>query len=208
MVQCSDQCFDVRKGDVCFDLELEFVFYFQKPDSKSTLWNTSGLNIDIDNLMSSPKTKATATTSAPSMNQLASGGTAGSVAASQPIMGSSSVGPAAPNYNINTSMVTSAHGTGTGMGPGGGMGMRPGGMGMRPGGMGMMGQQAGFGPPGGGMGMNYGGMQGGMGMGYGGGMGVRPGGFGGGFAGQPGYGGMGGGPMGMTGVQQQQQRPF
>ena len=185
------------------------------------MWNNSGLNIDIDNLMSSPKSNAAAATTAPSMNQLAgSGAPATASKQSMPVMGGSTVNPAAaPNYNISTSMMMSSPAAPQGSslgGPSGGMGMRPGG-GMGMGQMGMMGgqQTGGFAPAAGGMGMNYGGgMQGGMGMGYGGGMGVRPGGFGGMGMGQPGYGGgmMGGGPMNPMGMgmasTQQQQRPF
>lgn len=177
--------------------------FFSFPQ-KSTLWSQSGLNIDIDNLMGSTKSKAAATTSAPSMNQLASGGGGGpskQSTAGTAFMGTPS--PAAPvsgpNYNISTSMMMSSQGAAPT-----GMGMQPGGMRMQPGGMGMA--QPGFG--GAGMGMNYGGGVPG-GMGYGG-MGMRPG-FMGGFGGQPMMGGGYGGaapmnPMGMG--MQQQQRPF
>lgn len=154
----------------------------QKAVSKSTLWNSPGLDIDLDNLLSSPGKTATTTTSAPSMNQLAFGG-GGNVSSKQPVGVAMGGASAAPNYNINTSMMT---GTAPGMGPG--MGPR---MGVPHGGMGM-GMTAQAGP---GMGMNYGAP---------GGMGMRPG-FGGtGFVGQPMMGG-GYGPMNM---QQQQQRPF
>lgn len=156
----------------------------KKQSPKSTLWSSSGLDIDMDNLLSSPKSKAAVTTVPPSMNQLASGGAVSSL----PAMGGGP-GPTGPNYNVNTSMLaTSSRGTSPGVGLG--MGMPPGGMGMQPG-TGQMGM-AQAGP---GMGMNYGG------MGYGG-VGMRPG-FGAGFGGQPMMGG-GYGPMGM----QQQQRPF
>lgn len=163
----------------------------------------------MDNLMLSPKSKAAVTTSAPTMNQLASKqslaptNTTTTGAAFGGMAGSSAPTISGPNYNVNTSaLMTSQQGPGTAPGRMG-MGMQPPGGG---GGMGM-GPQPGvpFGGSGG-MGMNFyggGGGGGAPGMGYGGGMGMRPG-----FGGQPMMGGYGGGaPMQGMGVQQQQ-RPF
>lgn len=132
--------------------------------------------------MLSPKSKAAATTSAPTMNQLATGGVSkqsmtGTTFVSTPSPAAPVSAVSAPNYNINTASS---------------QGAAPVRMGVQPGGMG----QPGYG----GVGMNYGGVPGGMGYV---GMGTRPG-YGGGFVGQPGYGGQG--PMGMG--MQQQQRPF
>lgn len=163
-------------------------FLSQKADS---LWSSTGLSIDLDNLMSSPKSKPATATSAPSMNQLASGtGTNASMPAMGGMTTTSTVvgsgGVAGPNYNINTSMLSSPASPA-------GMGMRMQAGGMGAGQIGMMPQ------PGFGSGMNYGAPGG---MGYGSGMGMRPG-----FGGLPlmGAGGYGSNmPMGM----QQQRRPF
>ena len=178
------------------------------------MWSSTGLTIDLDNLMSSPKSKpGTTATSAPSMNQLASSG----AGVNMPAMGGSatSTGMAGPNYNINTSMLSSPvvpAGVGMGMQPGGmrmqpgGVGMQPGGMRMQAGGMGMQpggmgaGQMGMMSQPGFGSGMNYGAPGG---MGYGGGMGMRPG-----FGGPPAMMGAGGYGTNMPMGMQQQQRPF
>lgn len=152
----------------------------QQPD-KATMWSSAGINIDIDNLLTSP-IKTVDTSSAPTMNQLAKG--TGSAPSFPP--SSSSSGAAGPNYTINTASL---------MGPGPAMPPRP------PTGMGMGGRGMGMG--GGGMGMGGGGGMGmgQMGMGYGG-YGARPGmmpmyGGGYGMAPQP---GMGMGPMGYSGM--------
>ena len=94
--------------------------------SNPGIWNTPGVNIDIDNLLTTPP-KTTASDPAPSMNQLAHTGI--------PFSG--------PNYNINTaSLMGPSHPTQPmarpmGMGQmGGGIGMSYGGaprMGMQPG---------------------------------------------------------------------------
>ena len=178
----------------------------QKQETKPTLWSNAGLDIDVDNLLSTPKTKVSTTVAAPSMNQLASGiGDGGGTKQSTVVMGATSPSSSVlgVNYNVNTSMLASPPQRGQPLGMG--RGVAPG-MGMQPSGGMMMGQMgmgpAGFGT---GMGMNYGASGG---MGYG--MGVRPG-FGVGFGGQPLMGGYGSGPMNPMGMglqQQHQQRPF
>ena len=128
--------------------------------SNPGIWNTPGVNIDIDNLLTTPP-KTTASDPAPSMNQLAHTGI--------PFSG--------PNYNINTaSLMGPSHPTQPmarpmGMGQmGGGIGMSYGGaprMGMQPGYSGgvpgMYGRGGvGYGTPmvgGAGAGMGYTGMQ-------------------------------------------------
>lgn len=125
---------------------------------KPTTWSSLGVNIDIDNLMATPP-KTTATSSAPSMNQMAY---------TRPSTSSPSSTQSGPNYNINTaSLLGPAYRqpspVGVGMGPGMGMGLQPGmGMGPRPGmGMGYSGP-GGMGMYGGGMAPSYS-----AGMGYG-----------------------------------------
>ena len=171
----------------------------QKEESKSTTWSSLGVNIDLDNLMSSSKPKPTATSSGPSMNQLAQSSTSPAHPSHKtPSTFSSASTGAGPNYNINTTNLMGTPPTSRSMAPGMGVGM-----GVQPGmaapGMGMQ--------PGMGMGMNYGG---GMGMGYG--MGPRPMYGGAGFGAQPPM-GYGGGMMGAPGMMnpmgmQQQQRQF
>lgn len=83
------------------------------------------MNIDIDNLLSSP-TKVVTTTSAPTMNQMAQS----QYTTSQ---GTSFAGP---NYNVNTAALlgrpqpTPGYGVGYGMGPQPGVGMGYGNLGM------------------------------------------------------------------------------
>ena len=151
------------------------------------MWSGAGLNIDIDNLLTSPG-KTVQATSAPSMNQLAKGNTpspshlppSSSTASSF----ASAAAQAGPNYNINTASLMGPRPPhsqpGMGMGPRPsmpshsqpgmgmptvnmmGMGMGAPGMayGHRPGMMPMYGGGYGMGPqPGMGMGqMGYGGM--------------------------------------------------
>ena len=154
---------------------------------KNTMWSGAGLNIDVDNLLTSP-IKTAQTTTAPSMNQLAKGTTATQPLPHPPptqqsssFSSSSSFNAAAgPNYNVNTAslMASPPH-------P-----QQPVGMGMGVGGMGMSG----------GMGMGHPGMRMAQpGMGYGG-YGNQPGMmpmYGGGGYQQP---GMGMGPMGYGGM--------
>lgn len=175
----------------------------QKEEGKTTTWSSLGVNIDLDNLMSSSKPKQAAAASGPSMNQLAQSSTSPAHAAQKPhsTFKTSGSAPTGPNYNINTTslMGTSTPPTSRSTAPGMGMGQMNMGMGMQPGmapGMGMQ--------PGMGMGMNYGG------MGYG--IAPRP------MYGGPGYGaqpqmGYGSGMMGAPGMMnpmgmQQQQRQF
>lgn len=135
------------------------------------MWSGAGLNIDVDNLLTSPVTTAQ-TSSAPSMNQMVKGTT--TQPSRPPNQPSSASFNAGPNYNVNTASLISSppH-------------PQPLNMGMGVGGMGMAG----------GMGMGHPGMRMGQtGMGYGG-YGTQPGMmpiYGGGYQ-QP---GMGMGPMG------------
>lgn len=138
----------------------------QKPSAtgSNTIWNSSGLNIDLDNLMAPAKPKATSNAGRPSMNQLAQSSSFSTTATSttNPSFASG------PNYNINTSPAPQPRVPMSSMGiqPGPmSMGMQQPGMGMgQPGmvGMGMRPQSGTMGmPTGAGMGMNYaGGMRG------------------------------------------------
>lgn len=133
----------------------------QKPD-KPGRWSTPGVNIDIDNLLTSPP-KSTSSTSAPSMNQLAQSGT-GTMAQTQ---------FAGPNYNVDTTIL---------------MGQRPPLGGPRPGMAPQIGMGMGYNNPG----MGYGGVRPMYGTGYAatGGYGTQPMGFGGYGYTPSGYGGM------------------
>ena len=156
---------------------MAYLLYPQQPE-KSTMWSGAGLNIDVDNLLTStPKNAQTST--APSMNQLAKG-TTPSPSHPPPTSSSSAYTAGGPNYSINTaSLMGSGSTMAGGVGIGGGMGMG--------GGIGM----------GGGMGMGQ------VGMGYGGGYGAPPPGMmpmygsGYGMAPRP---GMGMGPVGYGGL--------
>ena len=136
-----------------------FCHISQDPAKSGSIWASSGLNIDLDNLSSFKKTSSQ---TAPSIKQLS--------AAAGPAT-SRSAQPSQPNYNIGgfssysggpslgpTSM-TMGPAVGMGIGPSAGMGVGPSmgmgsstGMGMRPSmGMGMqpmMGQSYGYGSPG------------------------------------------------------------
>ena len=182
------------------------VFPFpQKEESKQTTWSSLGVNIDLDNLMSSSKPKTTTSSTGPSMNQLAQSTTSPAHGAQQKTPSgfgtSSAAATGGPNYNINTTNLMGTPPTSRSTVPGMGMGMGMGQMGMQPG----MGMQQGMAPGMGmqpGMGMNYGG----MGMGYG--MAPRP------MYGQQQMGYGGGGMMGgapgmmnpMMGMQPQQRQ--
>lgn len=160
---------------------LNLLLGFIQSDDKNTRWTGAGINIDIDNLLTSPA-KTIQPSSAPSMNQMAKG-TAPSPSQPPPPPSSSSSSSftsppsfaSGPNYNVNTASLMGPTRPQPGMGiGGGGMGMAGGGvsyggMGMSSGGMGMAGGM-GYGPRpgmapmygGGGYGM---GPQPGMGMG-------------------------------------------
>ena len=151
--------------------DLNLLANLQKPDQLGR-WSTPGVNIDIDNLMTSPP-KVTTSSSGPSMNQLAQSG-----------FGTSQTQFAGPNYNIDTSALM-----GQRLPPGG---MRPGGFGTGP----AVGTGMGYAAPG----MGYGGVRPMYYTAAAGGYGAQPmvpGGYG-----ASGYGGMAGpysnvNPMGM-----------
>ncbi len=191
----------------------------QKPDVASK-WASSGVNIDLDNLLGAPKNKATSSAPAPSMNQLASGGSS----ARQPVMGATSPSrtPASgsgPNYNISMMSSQPPVPGGMGMASGPRMGARPTAMGQPSSFNQPPYGQPGFGgqpQPGMGAGMNYGGGSGyggygNMSGGGGGGMGMQAP-YGMGYGNRPGFAGPtnpGMNPMGMgSGSGFQPQRQF
>lgn len=167
--------------------DLNLLANLQKPD-KLGRWSTPGLNIDIDNLMTSPP-KVTTSTSGPSMNQLAQSGSGFGATTQTQFAG--------PNYNIDTSALM-----GQRLPPGG---MRPGGFGMGP----SVGTGMGYSAPG----MGYGGVRPMYGMGYtaaAGGYGAQPmapGGYGASGYSASGYGGMAG-PYSNVNPMRMQQRPM
>ena len=163
----------VQESELMSDIKVLFtVFLCQHTEgplltqsaAKESVWSGAGLNIDVDNLLTSP-TKSAPTSSAPSMNQMVQGT---SVSPSIPPPSSASF-TAGPNYNVNTASLMGPMpprpqqnmGMGVGgMGMTGGMGMGYGGYGVHPGMMPMYGGGYGMAPqPGMGMGpMGYGGM--------------------------------------------------
>ena len=179
------------------------IFFCRIPQKQelSSVWSAPGLNIDLDNLLAPAKSKTSSTTAVLTMNQLASGSGGISNSRKPPTLGSTSPSTAAttgmsdPNYNINTTMMTSVpHGIGVPGGMAPGMGMKVGGIGTnQPGFIGM------------GTGMNYG-VPGGAGMGFGASAGMQP--FGVGYGSQAGFGSMVPGMNPMGGIGQQGQRRF
>ena len=127
----------------------------------SAVWSAPGLNIDLDNLLGSPKSKATSIAAPLSMNELASGGGGGVTSSSNAkhtALGSIStfsstsavVGASGPNYNISGADMGQLSGAGVGTGTNyasGGLGMGySGSVGMRPQYVSGYGNQAGFNP--------------------------------------------------------------
>lgn len=88
--------------------------------SKSSLWNTPGVSIDLDNLMSITPKVTTSTN--PTMNQMSTGSTSRSTGQTGHTSSIPTSYQSQPNYNVNMAALNTSM---SGMSMGIGMGMRP-----------------------------------------------------------------------------------